>query len=67
MLQHFSYRSLYENKALPGWEVQFYYKHEKYRAEYEKDGTINWLDGTPDNEQQVKQFIHELMVFHVYD
>ncbi|PJK18126.1 hypothetical protein CQS04_04405 [Chryseomicrobium excrementi] len=67
MLQHFNYKSLYENKALPGWEVSFYYKHEKYRAVYEKDGTIQWLDGTPENEKQVKSFIHELMVFHVYD
>ncbi|WP_342526089.1 DUF5342 family protein [Chryseomicrobium sp. FSL W7-1435] len=67
MLQHFNYRSLYENKSLPGWEVSFYYQHEKFRAIYDKDGSINWLDATPDNEEKIKAFIHELMVFHVYD
>lgn len=67
MLQHFNYRSLYENKSLPGWEVSFYYNQHKYRAEYEKDGSIKWLDGTPEHEEKVKQFVHELMVFHVYD
>lgn len=67
MLQHFSYQSLYENKSLPGWEISFYYRQQMYRGIYEKDGTIQWLDGVPEDEDKVKSFIHELMVFHVYD
>ena len=67
MLQHFSFKSLYANEQLPGWSVSFFYKHIRYSAEYEPDGTINWIGETPPDEEAVKKMIHELMLFHVYD
>ena len=67
LLQHFSFKPLYENKQLPGWSISFFYKNTRYAAEYEPDGTIKWLGETPTDEQAVKKMIHELMLFHVYD
>lgn len=31
------------------------------------DGTINWTDEAPSDEEKVKKMIHELMTFHVYE
>ncbi|EAZ87699.1 YheE [Bacillus sp. B14905] len=67
MIQHFSFKSLFENTQLPGWTVSFFYQRERYSAEYLKDGTIQWTGPTPPNEEDVKKMIHELMLFHVYD
>ncbi|GED65095.1 YheE family protein [Lysinibacillus fusiformis] len=67
MIQHFSFKSLFENTQLPGWTVSFFYPRERYSAEYLKDGTIQWTGPTPPNEEDVKKMIHELMLFHVYD
>lgn len=67
MLQHFKFVPMFENRQLPGWNISFYYKNEKIRAEYQPDGTIAWLSAAPDDEETVKKMIHELMLFHVYD
>ncbi len=67
MIQHFSFKPLFENIQLPGWTVSFFYRRERYSAEYLKDGTIQWTGPTPPNEEDVKKMIHELMLFHVYD
>ncbi|MFP3919487.1 YheE family protein [Lysinibacillus telephonicus] len=69
MIQHFSFKPLYENTQLPGWAISFYYKQQYYNAEYKKDGGIKWLGITPDaNEKEaVEKMVHELMLFHVYD
>lgn len=67
MIQHFSFKPLFENTQLPGWTVSFFYLRERYSAEYLKDGTIQWTGPTPPNEEDVKKMIHELMLFHVYD
>lgn len=67
MLQHFKFEPMFENHQLPGWNLSFYYKSEKFRAEYQPDGTIDWLTDAPDDEEAVKKMIHELMLFHVYD
>lgn len=67
MIQHFSFKPLFENTQLPGWTVSFFYQRERYSAEYLKDSTIQWTGPTPPNEEDVKKMIHELMLFHVYD
>lgn len=67
MLQHFQFKSMYENKQLPGWYIAFYYKSQKYSGEYLPDGTINWNETAPPNEDSVKKIVHELMLFHVYE
>lgn len=67
MIQHFSFKPLFENTQLPGWTVSFFYQRERYSAEYLKDGTIQWTGPTPPNEEDVKKMIHELMLFHVYN
>ncbi len=67
MIQHFSFKPLFENTQLPGWTISFFYQRERYAAEYLKDGTIQWTGPIPPNEEEVKKMIHELMLYHVYD
>lgn len=67
LLQHFSYKRLFENNQLPGWSISFFYKQTRYTGEYEADGTIKWIGDVPTDEETVKKMIHELMLFHVYD
>lgn len=67
MIQHFSFKPLYENSQLPGWILSFYYKQEKYIAEYKKNGEIRWITNSPEDKDKVEKMIHELMLFHVYD
>ena len=69
MIQHFSFKPLYENTQLPGWSLTFFYKQKRYQAEYKKDGTITFIGDAPLQEQlaDVEKMIHELMLFHVYD
>ena len=66
MIQHFSFKPMYSDE-LPGWVVTFFYERVRYKAAYEKDGDIRWIDSTPPNEENVKKMIHELMLFHVYE
>jgi hypothetical protein len=68
MLQHFSFKPMYENKQLPGWTFSFFYKQTRYSGEYLPNGTITWTSTTqPTDEEAVKKMIHELMLFHVYE
>ncbi|WP_332648507.1 YheE family protein [Lysinibacillus sp. 54212] len=69
MIQHFSFKPLYENTQLPGWTLSFFYKQRKYQAEYKKDGAIQYIGEPPaaDELAQVEKMIHELILFHVYD
>ena len=69
MIQHFSYKPLYENTQLPGWALSFFYKQKRYQAEYKKDGGIRYIGEAPASEDRpsVEKMIHELMLFHVYD
>lgn len=67
MLQHFSFKPMFENKQLPGWTFSFFYKSFRYNGEYQSDGTIQWIGETPPDEDNLKKMIHELMLFHVYE
>lgn len=67
MIQHFSFKPMFENSQLPGWIVTFYYKQIKYSAQYKKNGEIEWLNDPPSDKEKVEKMIHELMLFHVYD
>lgn len=67
MLQHFSFKPMFENKQLPGWTFSFFYKQARYSGEYKQDGTILWVGETPSDEENLKKMIHELMLFHVYE
>lgn len=69
MLQHFQFKPLYENSQLPGWSLSFFYKQQRYVAEYKKDGTIHWIGTKPADQElaAIEKMIHELMLFHVYD
>lgn len=55
MIQHFSFKPLFENTQLPGWTISFFYQRERYAAEYLKDGTIQWTGPIPPNEEDVKK------------
>ncbi len=69
MLSHFIYKPLLKDKSLPGWYIRFYYKGKLFEATYHKDGTIEWRNQTPHNEEfeMICSHIHELMLYHVYD
>lgn len=67
MLQHFSYKEMFEDSDLPGWTFSFYYQNQKYTGDYHKDGTINWTKETPPDEEKVQTMVHDLMTFHVYE
>ncbi|MED1202411.1 DUF5342 family protein [Heyndrickxia acidicola] len=68
MIQHFQFQSLYSNKQLPGWSFSFIYKRKKYTGLYHPDGNIEWnQEEAIPNEEQLKEQIHALMLYHVYD
>lgn len=67
MLQHFSYKPMFENSPLPGWIFSFYYQGKRVTGEYLPNGEIKWTSEAPSEEEQVKKMIHELMTFHVYE
>ncbi|WP_431027915.1 YheE family protein [Lysinibacillus sp. LZ02] len=69
MIQHFNFKPLYENTQLPGWALTFFYKQQRYSAEYKKDGGITFIGEapSPNDLATVEKMIHELMLFHVYD
>ena len=69
MIQHFSYKPLFENSQIPGWSISFFYQNQRYHAEYYKDGSIHYRNGIPSEEQRtdLEKMIHELMLFHVYE
>lgn len=67
MLQHFSYKPMFDNPQIPGWTFAFFYKNTRYNGEYHQNGTIIWLSDAPPAEENIKKMIHELMTFHVYD
>lgn len=67
MIQHFQVKPLFENSQIPGWTISFFYKQQRYQAEYEKNGAIHFLGAFPSEREQVEKMIHELMTFHVYE
>ncbi|WP_201715390.1 YheE family protein [Rossellomorea arthrocnemi] len=69
MIQHFQYKSMFENKQLPGWTFSFYFRGTKYTGTYHKDGRIEWNGTFPpaEKEEDLKKQLHELMLFHVYE
>ena len=67
MIQHFSFKALFEHTQLPGWTISFFYKQKRYAAEYLKDGSIQWIGPIPPEEEDVIKMIHNLMLFHIYD
>lgn len=69
MLTHFQYKPLYPDTQLPGWELSFYFGRQQYQAIYHKDGTIEYTGASPgpEQEKQLADMIHELMIYHVYD
>ncbi|MEK4230697.1 YheE family protein [Solibacillus sp. FSL H8-0538] len=69
MIQHFSFKPIFENIQIPGWTISFFYKQQRYNAEYKKDGSIVFIGATPatDDLTAVEKLVHELMLFHVYE
>ena len=69
MIQHFKFKPLFENSQIPGWAISFFYKQQRYNAEYKKDGGIVFIGEAPtaDELAGLEKMIHELMLFHVYE
>lgn len=69
MIQHFSYKPLFENSQIPGWSIRFFFNNERFVAEYYKDGSIHFIGSSPQHDElaNVEKMIHELMLFHVYE
>lgn len=69
MLTHFQYKSIYQHQQLPGWTFSFYFKKQKFAGIYHQNGNIEWTSIAPnlEDEAKLKEQIHELMLFHVYE
>ena len=67
MLQHFSFKPMFDNTQLPGWTFSFFFRNTRYTGDYSPEGVIVWTGQTPPEEDNLKKMIHELMIFHVYD
>ena len=69
MISHFEWKSLYETDKIPGWKFSFYYDRKRYNGIYHKDGSINWVNTTPNDstKKELESKVHELMLYHVYD
>jgi len=69
MITHFQWKPLFKDHTLPGWKISFYVNKQHYQAIYHKDGQIEWKNIQPSDhlEAELKQAIHELMLFHVYE
>ena len=69
MIQHFSYRSLFPDRRLPGWKFSFYYNRTRMEGVYHADGRIEWTGAAPGktDEANLQKQIHDLMIYHVYD
>lgn len=69
MISHFQFKSIYENQQLPGWTFSFYFQKQKFTGVYHPNGSIEWTSVVPqqENEANLKEQIHELMLFHVYE
>ncbi len=54
------------------WSFTFYYKQNKYKGMYFKDGSIKWERPTTkemNNEEKsfLEDCVHDLMLYHVYE
>lgn len=69
MISHFQYQSIYQHQQLPGWTFSFYYQKQKFTGIYHQNGQIEWtsIEPNPKDEARLKEQIHELMLFHVYE
>ena len=69
MITHLQFKSLFDNNDMPGWLFSFYFKKQKFTGIYHQNGDIQWTSEQPSDENmnQLKEQIHELMLFHVYD
>jgi hypothetical protein len=69
MISHFTHERLFSNSQLPGWKISFYYKQRLYTGMYHASGEIEWLTEPPhpENKANIESYIHELMLYHVYE
>ncbi|MEC1667494.1 YheE family protein [Bacillus mojavensis] len=69
MISHFSWKPLFQKEKLPGWTISFYFKGTHYEGIYHKNGEIEWggLFPARADEPALKNEVHELMLFHIYD
>jgi hypothetical protein len=69
MISHFQFKSIYKHEQLPGWTFSFYFQKQKLTGIYHHNGSIEWTSTVPNQESEasLKEQIHELMLFHVYE
>ena len=69
LLQHFQFKSLFQDKRLPGWTFSFFHQQRKYEGIYHPNGKIEWTLSTPNEQEQtiLQKQIHDLMLYHIYD
>ncbi|WP_028402489.1 YheE family protein [Ectobacillus panaciterrae] len=69
MFTHFHWKPLFASESLPGWSFSFFFQKVYYTGIYHKDGGVEWTGPQPPEqyEKQVVSYIHELMLFHVYE
>lgn len=69
MIMHFQYKPLFENTNIPGWNISFYFKKQRYTGVYHQTGDLEWTSNPPAEEdlKALTSQIHELMLYHVYE
>ncbi|MEH7109902.1 MULTISPECIES: YheE family protein [Bacillaceae] len=69
MIMHFQFKPLFENKEIPGWNISFYHKKQRYTGVYHQTGKIEWTSTVPEQDEMeaLTSQIHELMLYHVYE
>lgn len=69
MISHFQWKPLFKKAQLPGWKISFFIMVHTMKAFITKRVILNGaLSFRPHEvEPTLKEEIHELMLFHVYD
>jgi hypothetical protein len=70
LLTHFQLKEIKNNMINQEWEFSFFYKKNRYRGKYYKNGDIKWLSPSSLEEEEEKflsSCVHDLMLYHVYE
>ncbi|RKL68517.1 hypothetical protein CR203_00205 [Salipaludibacillus neizhouensis] len=70
MITHFQLKEIKNNMINQEWEFTFFYKKNKYKGKYFKNGEITWIHPssiTTEDKTFLESCVHDLMLYHVYE
>ncbi|SDC22903.1 DUF5342 family protein [Shouchella lonarensis] len=67
MLVHFEYKPLSTIGRKKSWAFKCYYKQQFIAGTYHYNGDITWQTPPKKEEPMLKEAIHDLMLYHVYE